>query len=289
MDYPNSHIAWHKKKSVNRSIFETFVYLILVTFSVIFMIPFVWLLSSSLKTNTDVFTFPPQWIPHPMLWSNYVNVLTIIPFFSFLKNTLIITVTTLLAETFISAFVAYGFARLRAPGKNLLFWLVLCTMMMPGQVTMIPLFIMFKQINWVDTLKPLIVPSFFGGSAFYIFLMRQFFMTIPKSLDDAAKIDGCGFLRIFWHIILASSNPVLGTVAVFSFMAHWNDFMGPLIYLNSIPNYTLALGVNLFQTQFTTQWNYIMAYTVLMILPTIVIFFFAQRKYIQGIVITGIK
>ena len=266
-----------------------FTYLLLIALSIVYMIPFVWLLSSSLKTDADIFAMPPKWIPKPVHWENYKEVFLQVPFLRFLGNTAIITVLVMIANVLVSGMVGYAFSRLRAPGKNILFLLLLSTMMLPSQVTMIPLFIMFKNIGWVDTMLPLIVPSFFGGSALYVFLFRQFFSTIPISLDEAAKIDGSGYFGTFVRILLPISKPIMITVAIFSFMGSWNDFMGPLIYLNDMNHFTLAIGLNLFKTQYVQNWNYTMAYNVMMILPVLILFFMAQKSFIQGIVITGNK
>ncbi len=188
-----------------------------------------------------------------------------------------------------SSIVAYGFARLRARGRDVLFMILLSTMMIPPQVTMIPVFALFKLLNWTDTFKPLIIPNFFGG-AFFIFLLRQFYMTIPIELDDAAKIDGCSYLGIFSRIILPLTKPALATVAIFSFMWSWNDFMDPLIYLNSRDKLTLTLALNRFTGMYgMTAWNLLMAASLVVALPCFVLFFFAQRYFIQGIVVTGLK
>jgi len=283
------HFKLIKSESRSKLITKIIMYSLLICFSIVYMIPFIWLLSSSLKTNADIFLMPPKWIPNPFVWKNYLEVFIQVPFLRFLFNTSFVTILVLVANVFVSAMVAYAFSRLRAPGKNLLFILVMSTMMLPGQVTMIPLFIMFKTVGWVNTLLPLIIPSFFGGSALFIFLIRQYFSTIPKSLDESAKIDGCSYFGTFTKILLPLSKPILITVGIFSFMGTWNDFMGPLIYLQSMENFTLAIGLNLFKTQYTQNWNYTMAYNVLMIAPLIAIFFFAQKSFIQGIVITGNK
>lgn len=265
------------------------LYFLLVALSVVYIIPFVWLLSSSLKNNADIFLMPPKWIPDPVEWRNYFEAVTQVPYFRFVMNTLLVTFFVLLANVFVSALVAYAFSRLKARFKNFWFVLLLSTMMLPGQVTMIPLFIMFKSLGWVDTLLPLIVPTFFGGSALYVFLIRQYFSTISLSVDDAAKIDGCSYFGTFFRILLPLSKPILITVGIFSFMGSWNDFMGPLIYLQSTDHFTLALGMNLFKTQYIQNWNYTMAYNVLMVLPPLILFFVAQKYFIQGIVITGSK
>jgi ABC-type glycerol-3-phosphate transport system permease component len=285
--------TWHPDffqcQSLSDRIGRTCIYLVIILMSVVYLIPFAWLLSSSFKNNAEIFAMPPKWIPRPLEWRNYLSVLQEVPFLRFMLNTLTIAVLVMLANVFVSAMVAYAFARLRARAKSILFMLLLSTMMLPGQVTMIPMFILFSRLRWVNTPLPLIVPSFFGGSALYVFLIRQFFASIPMSLDEAAKIDGANHFTIFTRILLPMSRPVLITVAVFSFVGSWNDFMGPLIYLSRMDTFTLAIGLNLFKTQYTTNWNFTMAYNVMMIVPIIIIFFFAQKSFIQGIVITGIK
>lgn len=280
-----SSAGMRKKEKGNK----TLVYIIMIALSIVYMIPFVWLLSSSLKTDADIFSMPPTWIPETIHWENYAEVFNQVPFFRFLGNTVLVTVLVMIAHVVVSSLIGYAFARLQAPGKNLCFLLLLSTMMLPSQVTMIPLYIMFKELNWVDTLLPLVVPAFFGGSPLYVFLFRQFFASIPKSLDEAAMMDGSGYLSTYIRVLLPMSKPIVITVAIFSFMASWNDFMGPLIYLHSTENYTLALGMNLFKTQYVQNWNYTMAYNVMMILPVIILFFVAQKSFIQGIVITGSK
>ncbi len=265
------------------------VYFLLIAGAVVFMIPFLWMLSSSLKELPQVFVFPPKWLPNPIRWDNYAQALERMDFLVALKNTLTITVLCLVGQVGSAAFVAYSFARIRFPGREFLFALLLSTMMLPAQVTMIPLFIIFRDLGWVDTFKPLIVPAFFGGGAFFIFLLRQFFLTIPKDLEDAARIDGCGRFRIFLQIVLPLAKPALITVSIFSFMNHWNDFMGPLIYLNSEQNRTLAIALQSFQGQYTADWNLLMAASVVVLIPVLIIFFTLQRYFVEGIVLSGLK
>lgn len=265
------------------------VYTLLIVGAFFFMIPFIWMLSSSLKELPQIFVYPPKWIPNPLRWDNYARALVKMNFPLALKNTLIITVLTVTGQLLSSALVAYGFARLKFPGRALLFMLVISTMMLPSQVTMIPVFIIFRTLGWVDTLKPLIIPSFLGANAFAIFLLRQFFLTIPKDLEDAARIDGCGTFRIFWQIILPLAKPAMVTVGIFAFMGSWNDFFGPLIYLNSESMRTLAIALQSFQGQFTAEWNLLMAASVVVLLPVLVIFFTFQQYFVQGIVLTGLK
>jgi len=256
---------------------------------IISLLPFLWMLSTSLKDPGEVMLYPPRWIPSLFKWENYVNIWQVIPLATFVKNTGIVTGLCMIGELLTASMVAFAFARLRFRGKHFLFWLVLSSMMLPLQVTMIPLFILFKSIGWVDTLKPLIVPSFIGSNAFYIFLLRQFFSGIPIELDEAAKIDGCSPWRIYWHIILPLSKPALATVAVFSFILHWNDFMMPLIYLNSVEKQTLAVGLRWFQGQYGTNYHLLMAAAALALIPVIIIFFAAQRYFVRGITLTGLK
>ena len=214
--------------------------------------------------------------------------MTILPFGTFFINTVIVTLLAVLGELISSAVVGYSFARLRWKGRNLLFVVVLATMMLPRQVTLIPVFIIFRSLDWINTFAPLVVPSWFGVP-FYIFLLRQFYMTIPFDLDDAAAIDGCSRLGVFWRIVLPLSKPVLASVAIFSFQYHWNDFFQPLIYLFDNEKFTLALGLRFFQGNYGTEWHYLMAASLVVMLPLILVFFFAQKIFIQGVVYTGFK
>jgi len=264
-------------------------YAVLVGLSIVFLIPFFWMLSTSLTDAGKVIIRDRPWIPHPMVWRNYPEALTVLPFHLFLKNTLIVTLSCIFGQTLSASLVAFGFSRMRFPGRNALFILVLSTMMLPAQVTMIPTFILFTKLRWIDTLKPLIVPAFFGGGAFFIFLLRQFFMTIPNELEDAAKIDGCSPLGIYWNVALPLSKPALATVAVFSFMAHWNDFMGPLIYIQSMENKTLALGLYSFRSLHGTEYHLMMAAAIAVLLPVLIIFFSAQKYFVKGIILSGLK
>ena len=225
-------------------------------------------------------------------WENFKNALTQpgMPFIVFLKNTLTIVFLTVFGATLSAALCAYGFARLRFRGRGPLFILLLATMMIPGQVTMIPVYIMFKELHWINTYLPLIVPAWFGGGAFSIFLLRQFFQGIPYEMEEAARIDGCGPLSTWWRIILPLSIPALATIAIFTFMGSWNDFMGPLIYVNDTDKFTLALGLNLFKGQYGTDTPHLMmAATLVVLMPVLILFFVAQKQFIQGIVVSGVK
>jgi multiple sugar transport system permease protein len=275
-----------RRKSINWGIRKTATYAALIVGSIIFSIPFLWMISTSLKEPADLFHYPPIWIPDPIQWQNYVAVYNMIPLLTFVKNTLIIVAFNLVGQLASSSLAAFGFARLRFAGRDTLFLLVLATMMLPGFVTMIPNFVLFKLFGWLNSNKPLIVPAFFG-SAFYIFLLRQFFLSLPRELDEAAELDGCSPLDIYWRIILPLAKPVLATVAVFCFISNWNDFFGPLIYLNSLDKMTLALGLALIRTQFHTVQHLMMAASVMSVLPIIVIFFLAQNYFVQGIALTG--
>lgn len=278
-----------KSKRKTELLGRIFVYATLIIASIVILIPVFWMLSTALKEDGEVYLFPPQWIPTKFLWGNFVRALTFLPFGRYFTNTIIVTFSSMFGQLLSSSLVAYGFARLRARARDMLFILVLATMMIPSQVTMIPLFVLFKQLNWVDTFKPLIVPNFFG-SAFFIFLLRQFFMTIPIELDDAAKIDGCGYLGIYGRVLMPLTKPALATVAIFGFMWNWNDFMGPLIYLNSRDKLTVSLALSRFTGMYgMTAWNLLMAASLVVALPCLVLFFFTQRYFIQGIVITGLK
>ncbi|MBS4201915.1 carbohydrate ABC transporter permease [Bacillus sp. FJAT-49732] len=275
-----------KKRHITKQ-FTAHVFLIL--FGISFLFPFVWMLSTSLKPESQIFKWPPEWIPETFMWQNFPEALTFVPFALYFKNTLVICVLTVLGTIISSAFVAYGFARIQWRGRNIFFFLMLTTMMLPYQVVMVPLFLVFKEIGWVGTFKPLIIPAFFGTNAFFIFLLRQFFLTIPYELSDAAKIDGCSEFRIFWQIVLPLARPAIATVGLFTFMENWNDFLGPLIYLNDESKYTIALGLQQFIGQYGTQWGMLMAASTVATAPIIILFFFTQKTFIQGISTTGIK
>jgi ABC-type glycerol-3-phosphate transport system permease component len=266
---------------------------VICLFGFVMLIPFLWMISTSLKISTEVFATPPQWIPWPPQWINYLSAWAPkgLPetFNTYLKNTLIITFFNTLGAIVSSSFVAFGFARLRFKGRDFLFILLLGTMMIPVQVTMIPQFILFRSLGWIDTFLPLIVPNFFAISAFNVFLLRQFFMTLPPELDEAALIDGCSYFDIYWRIIMPLSWPVVATIAVFSFVYNWNDFLNPLIYLNSSQNFTLALGLQTFTTVYGSSYHLMMAASMLMLLPIIVVFFIGQKYFIEGIATTGLK
>ena len=265
------------------------VYALLAVGGLAFLFPLFWMLSTSLKVDSQIFTHPPQWLPDPVRWRNYVDAVEYFPFWLYLRNSVFVTVSVVFGQVLSSAFVAYGFSRLRWPGRDALFLVVLATMMIPGQVTMIPQFTLFTQMGWIDTFWPLIVPSFFGGGAFNVFLFRQYFRTIPRDYNDAARIDGAGELRIFFSIILPQAKPAVATASIFAFLWTWNDFMGPVIYLHSPERFTLPIGLRAFQQQTGTEWDMLMAASLVVMLPVIALFFLLQRYFIQGMAMSGLK
>jgi ABC-type glycerol-3-phosphate transport system permease component len=283
----SSHLL--RSQSGQDRLLKFVVYLLLIVGAICVMLPFFWMLSTSLKKPGTEFSFPIEWIPSQPRWDNYPKAWTILPFNLWLVNTVIITGLAIIGHLLSSAIIGYGFARIKFPGRDALFLLVLATMMLPYPSVIIPLFLLFKNLGWIDTILPLAVPTFFGTNAFYIFLLRQFFRTIPLELDDAARVDGCSTFGIFSRIAVPLIKPALGIILVFSFMHHWNDFLGPLIFLSDTDNLTLALGLRFFQGQNRVEWTLLMAASLLVLSPCIVLFFIAQKYYIQGIVITGVK
>jgi ABC-type glycerol-3-phosphate transport system permease component len=271
-----------------RNIWNMIVYAMLIAGSLMFILPLFWAVSSSFKSDYQVLDYPPQWIPNPIRWQNYPEALNYVPFGRFAINTLIIAAGAIVGNLISCTLIAYGFARLRAPGKNVLFILMLSTMMLVEPVRIIPMYIEFNKLGWIDSFLPMIVPAFFG-SPFYIFLLRQFFMNIPRELEDAALIDGANRLQILWRVILPVSKPALAAIAIFNFQGVWNDFLYPLVFLHKQSNYTIALGLNFFRSSYTVHWGYLMAASIVALLPVMIVFFFAQRYFIQGITFSGIK
>ncbi len=265
------------------------IYLVLVTGSGVVLTPFLWMLSTSLKSYDQVVTPRIVWLPRPVVWSNYARALEFIPFWRYLGNTALVTSTCVIGALSASALVAYGFAKLRAPGRDALFGVLLASMMLPGQVTMIPVFVLFQKLGWYNSLKALTIPAFLGGGAFNVFLLRQFYMTIPNELCDAAKIDGCSNFGILLRVVAPLSKPALTAVGVFIFVANWTDFFSPLIYLSDQERYTLALGLRLFQSLHSTEYSLLMAASIVFSLPILIIFFAAQRYFIEGVTLTGMK
>ena len=263
-------------------------YVILSLVAIPFLLPFLWMVSTALKPASMVYASPPQWIPQPLTLENFRQAWVLLDFPRFFWNSLWVTALTMLGTILSSSLVGYAFATLPARGRGLLFKLLLATIMIPASVTLIPLFVLFSRLGWVNTYLPLIVPHFFAN-AFYVFLFRQFFRSLPVELFESAELDGCNPLMAYWRIALPLSRPALATVAVFSFVGAWNDFLGPLVYLNTNDKFTLSLGLSLFQGIYYTQLHYLMPMSLVALLPVLILYFFAQRYFVQGIVTTGFK
>ena len=274
----------HSIKRIQNACAHTFLILV----GLFFLLPFIWMVSTSLKPDNELFLWPPKWIPSTLVWSNYPDSVNYVPFFTYLGNTLTISVLATLGVLFACPLAAYGIARIPWKGAKPLFAITLVVMMVPYQVTMIPIFILFKNFGWVGINIPLWLPAFFGAP-FYIFLLRQFFMGLPKELEDAARIDGAPELLIYWKIMLPLCKPALLTIALFQFMGSWTDYQGPLIYLSDESQYTIMLGLQAFKTQHGAEWQMLMAASVIVILPIIILYFLVQKSFIQGITFSGIK
>jgi multiple sugar transport system permease protein len=275
-------------RQIGRGLERAAVYLALIAGGLVFAFPFYWMVRTSLLPLEQIFIDPPIWIPNPPRWYNYVEMWQQGPFWSWIKNSVIVTVLGVLGNTVTSAMAAYGFARTSFPGRDKLFLMVMATLMIPFHVLLIPQFAMFNEFGWLDTLYPLWVPSMFG-SAFSIFILRQYFLTLPKELDDAAVIDGATKWDILWRIIVPLAKPALGTVAVFSFIGHWNEFVRPLVFLRTPDSLTLAVGIRWFTGRYETYFHWLMGGAVLALAPIIVVFFFVQKQFVQGIALTGLK
>lgn len=273
-----------------RRIKNGIIHLVLISLSFIFMFPFIWMLFTALKTPAELLAGIGTLLPNDPQWSNFRIAVTTVPFFLYLRNSLIIVFFAVIGTLFSATLSAYAFAKLTWPGRDTLFVIMLATMMIPGQVILIPSYILYNQIGWLGTRLPLTVPYFFGGgAAFYIFLLRQFYKGIPRELGESAIVDGAGHFKIFVYIMLPLTKPALLTVSLLTFMFVWNDYFGPLIYLSNPDHWTLALGLRGFQTQFTGRYDLMMAAAILVMLPTLVLFFAAQKYFIEGITFTGIK
>ncbi|NLE45404.1 MAG: carbohydrate ABC transporter permease [Chloroflexi bacterium] len=282
------------KKRIRKVASQVFATLLIIPGAILFLAPFIWMLSTSLKDPRLTYIFPPQIIPDPFRWDNYVRVFERLPFQLYGWNTVRMTFLCVLGQLLSASVVAYGFARLRFPGRDLLFVVLLSTMMLPPQVTMIPSFLIYRYLGWIDTYYPLIVPDWLAGSPFTVFLLRQFISTLPVEMDEAAKIEGCGFFGIYWRIILPLIAPALAAVAIFVFMWAWNDIFYSLIYLNTQDKWTLALGLNFLRRTspvgpMVLEVEIIMAGSIIVMLPCLLLFFFAQKYFIQGVVFTGVK
>ncbi|MDQ8200923.1 carbohydrate ABC transporter permease [Pelagicoccus enzymogenes] len=266
------------------------LYALLALFAIQFAAPFAWMISTAFKPLEETMALPPVWIPSEWKWENFKEAIDSMGnFWRYAANTLYVALLSVIGSVLSSSLAAYGFSRIDWPGRDKVFYLCIATMMIPFPVIMVPTYALFRELEWIGTFKTLYVP-FFLGNAFNIFLLRQFFLGIPKSITEAARIDGCSELRIFWQIILPLSKSALLVIALFTFMHSWNDFFAPFIFINDQENYTLALGLQAFQSrQGGTEWHYLMAASTLIILPLIVLFFFTQKTFIQGITATGAK
>ena len=264
------------------------VYAIALPGAIMFLLPLLWMFSTSLKASNEIFIVPPKWIPDVLHWENYTKALALAPFDLYLRNTLFVTIGNVMGNLFSCTLAGYAFARLRARGRNVLFLLMLGTLMLPNWVTLIPQYVLFSALGWTNSFAPLMIPPWLGWP-FFIFLLRQFFATIPRELEEAARLDGASTLGIFLRIILPLSTPALATVAVLAFIGNWNNFLTPLIYLRDTNLHTLAIAINRFRGQYAVYYNYMMAVSVLVIVPILIIFFLFQRFLVKGIVTTGLK
>ncbi|MGI6375406.1 MAG: carbohydrate ABC transporter permease [Anaerolineae bacterium] len=285
--------------ALERKITHVILHLILITAGITFLVPFFWVASTSLKVPGEVFSYPIRWIPPYPEWGNYTTVFSLVKIVSaqgkdisavptWMRNTLELIVMGTLGSLISCSLVAYGLTRIRWRGREFVFALVLGTMMLPGVVTLVPTFIMFRDFGWIDTYLPLIVPSWLAANSFYIFLLRQFFLGLPMELDEAAIVDGASGFRILWQLILPLSKPALAAVGVFSFMAQYSEFMGPLLYINNPAKYPISVGLRFVQGSYGNQWPYVMALVMMSLVPVIMLFFFAQKTFIQGVQMTGI-
>jgi ABC-type glycerol-3-phosphate transport system permease component len=268
---------------------ETIVtYLVILVGAVGLMFPFAWMLSTSLKPLDEVYSYPIIWIPSQIVFENYIDVFKKVPFARYLWNSFVLSVLGIIGNMSGSSLAAFSFARLRYPGRTLFFIMMLSTMMVPVWVTMVPTFIMFSRLGWLDTYLPILLPAYFAVP-FFTFLMRQFFLSVPVEIEDSARIDGCSSFGVFFRILMPLSIPALATVAIFSFFFYWNDLLGPLIYLRSQLKFPVAMGIASFQSEQYANFALMMAAATMALAPMLVVFFFTQRLFIQGVVITGVK
>ena len=277
----------HKKKSAGFIVRRVLLYLLLIIIAVVMLVPFLWMVSTSLKEQYDAVKIPPVWVPIPPRWQNYVDLFTQQPMLQFMLNTIKIVFFVVLGQLFFSSLAAYSFARIKFQGRTVMFFFYIATLMVPGQVTMIPTYLMFAKVGFTDTHWALILPAFF--SAFGVFLLRQFFMSLPKELEEAAEIDGCNPFTTYWRIMLPLIVPAMLTLGVFTLMNTWNDYMGPLIYLSTPEKYTMTLGIAYFKGIYTTQWNLVMAGSVLSVIPILIAYLCAQKYFVEGIAFSGVK
>ncbi|WP_251028933.1 carbohydrate ABC transporter permease [Bacillus sp. ISL-18] len=275
-----------EKRSVKELTFKVFLYLVLIILSIAMIFPFFWLVRSALMNQVELFTMPVKWLPSELLWSNFKEALTAAPFGLYFLNTIILVVLNVVGAVISNSFIAFGFSRIQFKTRNFWFGFVLMTLMLPGAVMLIPQFIGWKAVGAYNTYIPLVLPAFFGN-AFFIFLLRQFYASIPFEYDEAARVEGANYFQIWLKIIVPLSKPALVTIAVFTFMHVWNDFMGPLLYLSDESKWTLALGLQGFKGQYSSQWNYLMAAATVMFAPLVILFFFAQKHIMSGANING--
>lgn len=271
-----------------RAVWRTLLYIVVVIGAIVFTFPFFWMVSASVKPGTEMLKMPPVWIPSSLEWSNYVRPFQNLPFGTFYENTVIITLLGMTGVLLSSSIVAFAFARMRFPGRDPFFVAMLATIMLPYPVIMIPSYVLYTKLGFVNTFLPLLVPEWLG-SPFIIFLMRQYMMTIPLEMDDAARIDGCGWFGLYARILLPLSAPALGVAAIYSFTYHWNAFLEPLLYLNRVELFTVPLGMALLNSRYSTDFGGTMAMSTISLIPVLIVFFLAQRHFIQGIVISGVK
>ncbi|MBT2282265.1 carbohydrate ABC transporter permease [Paenibacillus polymyxa] len=265
-------------------------YLLLTLISLMMIVPFIWMISTSFKEPQSIFTYPPQWIPESFRFQNYIDVFRLIPFHRFYWNSIYISVLVVLGTVFFASLAGYAFAKIPFKGRNVVFLILLSAMMIPHEVTAIPMFLFMRQLGWIDTHLPLILLPIFGaGGVFGIFVMRQFFITVPTELEEAAMMDGCNRFRIYARIMLPIAKPGMATLTIFTFVTIWNEFFDPLIFINSRDLMTLPLGLSLFTDEVGTAWQYLMSATVMATLPLLIVFFLAQRRFIEGVAMTGLK
>jgi multiple sugar transport system permease protein len=265
-------------------------YGVLSVISALMLLPFAWMFTTSLKNSTDVFAYPPKWLPWPMQWDNYVQVFDLTPFHLFYFNSVYIAFLVVIGTVFFASLAGYAFGRIPFWGRNAVFLALLSSMMIPQEVTAIPMFLFMRDLGFINTHIPLILLPIFGaGGVFGIFLMRQFFITIPKELEEAGMIDGCSRFMIYWRIMLPIAKPAMATLTIFTFVTVWNDFFDALIFINDRELMTLPLGLSLFTDEAGTSWNLLMSATVMATVPLLIVFFFAQRQFIEGVTMTGLK
>ena len=289
-------VRWWARKSVRRTLVQGVSYALVTLGAAVVLVPFAWMIGTSLKARERLFVYPPQWIPDPVVWRNYIDAWNALPvsFTRFLANTLFITLLAMAAEILTVSLVAYGFARFRFWGRDVLFIILLATMMLPGAITMIPVFVIWKNLHGLDTYDPLTIGAWFAWGPAYVFMLRQFFLTIPYEMDEAARLDGANTLQIFALIMLPLIKPAILAIGVLSFQGNWNNLSGPLIYLNTLEKFPMVLALQFFQKTLAggseaPPWNYMMALATIIAVPILALFFLAQRYFIEGITMTGMK